>query len=1239
MAKTREYMDYLDEKIGIAPANSQEELQAAETIAEVMRDHGLETSIQEFESHALGVLARPLLTIVLIAGLVASGLTEGAVQAAALLVSLVAAALMLLTHYGRNVFEGFGPGSTSQNVVALHRAAGDKVVKGARPIVIVAHYDTPRTSILRSGLLARYQALLKRSAHVCVIVATVGLVFQALAFLPTPVRMFLWVVGLIACLPLLVLAVAAFQERFSGCTDGSNDNKSGVAAMLSVLNKVAPADDRVAAEAQGRVATPRESDAAMMPVQARPQHVEVVEDVYGERHGEEVLRSLGILPPSCEIVYEEPKVRLVEETPNQEAPMHVETLAAPQPVRPVDVPTMEAPDADQDEAEYDEPWGQEPEEAEEGSDSEGEARAEEDDQRLDEPSETTDEEDSEREFQDEDDDDDAEYDEDDSSEEELDDEEIDEEGWDEDDYDDDEDWDDEDEPRAGIAGWFSEKIAVIKEFFATRRDSKDDYEEDDAESDEEPLEDEEYTDEELAEDEESEDEHDLDEYDDEEDSEELEESDEYVEYDEEDDGYEDTDDETYYDAYPAESEEEPDEGASSYTDEEWLDEDLEELYASDEVIYDAEESDEEDEYAAEYQDDASYIEDVEYANEDMLDEEYEYDDFEEDYEDELDAGMVSTPQPADAPVRPSRSSSLARLRMVLPELDEPMEEEADAQAWPEGDDAEPANEPSAVEEVELQLVEPEVQTWDENADGADEGYEGSYDEYEEEYEEVELTEEELRRYEELEDAEEGEPEEEYASDFEYDEDELFDEELYETPEPAVGDGEGSYETEQEPATAPSLKRRFLGLFGKGRKDDQQMQDEAPSDVAEPYEEDDYDGEDEWISYAGPNVTGKRRVEPRHAIEEYAEDADVATDELIGGYTDEYADEDMLDESVADQDVAYGEPEDGARQSAITDLPEPLPDPNTLHFDREEDDDILPRDTTGLDTISDSYDLYDDRVDRELERPRPAAIEDPDWGTSSYQPARPAMNIARRAALFDLPDPSGATVDPLEDEYEYEDEESDQEAPEFVDGLWAEDEVEEDIEEAPANRGQSSDWKGGAAMRDDLRDGDGPIVIDEDDLQDAILEMGDEFLLGHDIWFVATGASKVGHAGIKAFLDEYRREIRGAFMINLECVGAGALSVFVREGLDSSRRADRRLVRMLGDISKDLHVNLDTASYDSDETDAASAMRARVRAVSLVGIDDNDLPALSQTFDDEPRNVDPGQVSSVVRMVTELIRRS
>ena len=53
-----------------------------------------------------------------------------------------------------------------------------------------------------------------------------------------------------------------------------------------------------------------------------------------------------------------------------------------------------------------------------------------------------------------------------------------------------------------------------------------------------------------------------------------------------------------------------------------------------------------------------------------------------------------------------------------------------------------------------------------------------------------------------------------------------------------------------------------------------------------------------------------------------------------------------------------------------------------------------------------------------------------------------------------------------------------------------------------------------------------------DLQDEILSMGEDELLCHDIWFVALGASEHDHAGMKQFLSEHKRDIRGAFLLSL-----------------------------------------------------------------------------------------------------------
>ena len=152
-------------------------------------------------------------------------------------------------------------------------------------------------------------------------------------------------------------------------------------------------------------------------------------------------------------------------------------------------------------------------------------------------------------------------------------------------------------------------------------------------------------------------------------------------------------------------------------------------------------------------------------------------------------------------------------------------------------------------------------------------------------------------------------------------------------------------------------------------------------------------------------------------------------------------------------------------------------------------------------------------------------------------------------------------------------------------------------------------------------------------------MGDDELVCHDIWFVALGASDLDHAGMRSFLSEHRSAIRGAFLVNLDCVGAGNLSLLTHEGFEPTRRADRRLLRLLTGTASDLNVNLKTQPFDWADTDASVAMRTSVRAVTVMGMGDNGLPALSRTEQDAPENVDGDQAASVAELVTEMIRRS
>lgn len=175
----------------------------------------------------------------------------------------------------------------------------------------------------------------------------------------------------------------------------------------------------------------------------------------------------------------------------------------------------------------------------------------------------------------------------------------------------------------------------------------------------------------------------------------------------------------------------------------------------------------------------------------------------------------------------------------------------------------------------------------------------------------------------------------------------------------------------------------------------------------------------------------------------------------------------------------------------------------------------------------------------------------------------------------------------------------------------------------------SSWKGGAV-------GSGGATDHE--LMGAVTSMGDDELLGHDIWFVATGASENGNAGIEAFLAEHRKDLRGVFLINLESVGAGQLAMVATEGGNRVLKGDRRIMKLVSRVSSDFHHEFAAVDMPYVTTDAHAAMNMSLRSLTIAGIEGTGF-ALSHTVDDDPLNVDEDNVDFVADVVTEVIRRS
>ena len=877
MPTTRDYLEYLSQKIDIAPVNSEEEYQAAGLVEGLMQSHGLETRLQDFEAPAAGRLPYQICGMVLFAGVLLAGILGTALSIAGILLVLVSAVLLGLNYFGiADPLSGFGPKVHSQNVIGVHRGTGPAVVKGERPIVIVAHYDTPRESLLYDTRFEPFQARLRKLTPQLVGVAAVLGLFQGLGFLGAGIRHFLWVVAIVAALPLLLEGIAAVQQRFAPCTEGSNDNKSGVAAMLGVMNMVHPGDDDATGFDKYRVERDREAA----------------------------------------------EKRAAEEAAAKAA-------------------------------------------AEEAA---------------------------------------------------------------------------------------AEEAAAAKAA-----------------------------------------------------------------------------------AEEAAAEEATAEAASS---------------------------------------------------------------------DAADAPESETAEP----------EGTGKVLTLVPDAPEPSEPEpsvADAPS-PAGGEPIAAPEPVVRERVEVERVEG-VRHGKETLEGLGILPEGCEIVYIEPARQV-VT------YTEM-------PEPDYPdADFEAWDNESF------------GDGtEGAGTAVAE--VASRIGHGVVNLFNRAK---------------------------DSIS----NKVKERRE--RKAEEGAAAPADGANDSDFEKNAEEY------DEDFASQPTNVAEPLDAKVPAIDDDSTMPLQRQGALADGQAIDTEFAAgKDASGLEVLAtDETTIASAGADA---KPNPSAPNDPDWGKSSFRPEM--SSVARRAVLFDLPDPSESDeADPLSDrlgDTAHTVRSSDLAAADLTDRRRAEraslpdpladdtaasapvalpDDVPaapepmpletihaEDLQPEPRRgvfgRKKKDGWKGGATQRADLRVVEGDDVRVQEDLRESVLGMGDDELVAHDIWFVALGGSFADHAGMKAFLDENRRDIRGCFLMNLSCVGAGTLTMLTSEGLVGTRKTDRRMGRLITKVADDLHIDLARRPHDWESTDATPAMQKRVRSATICGLTPNDSFALSQVPGDEPDAVDPSQAAKVAELVAEVIRRS
>ncbi len=235
MAEQSPYLVELAEGIGARPVTSDAEARAADYITGVMSGRGLTVETQEFDSprtYSWAFATYHLLTIL-------AAVFSRRLPVPALIVALVVAYVMrrdLDTRWGLTALMPKGP---SQNVIARHEPKARRGEK-LRKVVLVAHYDSARASLAFSpGMVRNFNvtfALMKWITYVMPALIAAELLpvvhrFDRIAWYVT--------MGVSAYL-LVPLLINVHRELFMRATPGANDNASGVATLLGVMERLVP---------------------------------------------------------------------------------------------------------------------------------------------------------------------------------------------------------------------------------------------------------------------------------------------------------------------------------------------------------------------------------------------------------------------------------------------------------------------------------------------------------------------------------------------------------------------------------------------------------------------------------------------------------------------------------------------------------------------------------------------------------------------------------------------------------------------------------------------------------------------------------------------------------------------------------------------------------------------------------------------------------------------------------------
>ena len=140
----------------------------------------------------------------------------------------------------------------------------------------------------------------------------------------------------------------------------------------------------------------------------------------------------------------------------------------------------------------------------------------------------------------------------------------------------------------------------------------------------------------------------------------------------------------------------------------------------------------------------------------------------------------------------------------------------------------------------------------------------------------------------------------------------------------------------------------------------------------------------------------------------------------------------------------------------------------------------------------------------------------------------------------------------------------------------------------------------------------------------------------EVWFVALGSELAQNSGMKAFLEAHQSELRGAFIVDIDAIGAGDLTMVEREGFLKPSKASSRMKRYIRKASQATGIKVASGALLSEESAASYAAKHGCQVTHLVGMEGG-KPALYGQQDDIVENIDEKKLASNVDFLMELLK--